>query len=308
MASTILALILALLQAAHAAGPSCAVNASFFPPLTCPDNYSCCRMPSTLVCHDEAPPCTACPFCCHSYLNASACAACNAENCKGHSTVGDMGCNTSRPDTWVPWGGGGECCGRGMPKAASRTLPNVLLVGDSTCAGQAALVAGALEREAQVQYIEAVNSDYEALCWGTHRAATDGTQIYWDIIHFNEGLHSLFPRTNVSGPTGAAFAQSLANWTRVLQLERGGVTPTLIYATMTPMMAQHYCQPPGAAQTSVEDLNALAVATVRANGVTHIDDAYSSITGVCGGIYKSACGRRGIGDSRHFPATLFLLP
>ena len=283
------ALLLGLLALpfTRSAGPSCAVNTSYFPPLTCPDDYTCCKMPTQVVCADEAPPCTTCPFCCHSYLNATECAACNAEQCKGHSTVGDAGCNTTRPASWVPWGGGSACCGRGLPLPQSRALPNCLLVGDSTCAGQAALVASALKDECQVQYIEAVNSDYEALCWGTHNVATDGTPVYFDVIHYNEGLHSLYPRTNVTGPTGAAFAASLANWTRVLAAPRGGLTPTLIYATMTPMMAQHYCSPPGPPQTSVEDINALAVATVRAAGVTRIDDAYAAITSVCGPLYKN---------------------
>ena len=244
-------------------------------------------MPTTVVCADEAPPCTTCPYCCHSYLNATECAACNAEQCKGHSTVGDLGCNTTKPTSWVPWGGGSACCGRGLPLPQSHTLPNCLLVGDSTCAGQAALVASTLKDECQVQYIESINADYEALCWGTHQAAVDGSQVYFDVIHYNEGLHSLYPRTNVSDASGAAFAASLANWTRVLATPRGGITPTLIYATMTPMMAQHYCNPPGPPQTSVEDLNALAVETARANGVQHIDDAYSSITAVCGPLYKN---------------------
>ena len=115
----------------------------------------------------------------------------------------------------------------------------------------------------------------------------DGTPINWDVIVYNEGLHSLWPRTNVSDASGAAYAGALTNWTRVLQLASGGITPTLIYATMTPMMEAHWCNPPGAPQTTVEDLNALSVATVQAAGVTRILDQYVVVTGVCGKLYSN---------------------
>lgn len=132
----------------HQSGPMCPVNPLYFPPLTCPEGFTCCDMPATLVCSDEAPPCTTCPYCCHSYLNTTECAACNAANCAGHSTVGDQGCNTTDSPTWVPWVA--SCCGRGMSKAPSTTLPNCLLIGDSTMAGQLDLVAAALKDECQV--------------------------------------------------------------------------------------------------------------------------------------------------------------
>lgn len=132
-----LALLTAMTAVAAASGlpfvsppsawPLCPVNASYFPPLTCPTGYECCAMPATPVCHDVSPPCTTCPFCCHSYLNATECAACNSKMCAGHTTIGDQGCNTTHPDTWTPWNP--SCCGRGMPEAPSTTLPNCLLVG-----------------------------------------------------------------------------------------------------------------------------------------------------------------------------------
>ena len=262
-----------------AGGPSCPVNTSFFPPLTCPDGHACCSMPSTPVCADEAPPCTTCPFCCHSYLNATECAACNSAQCKGHTTVGDEGCTSG--------GTTGTCCGRGVPLPASTTLPNCILIGDSTAAGQFSLVASALKAECQVQLFESVSSGAEMTCWDEHRAAAPtGEFVPWDVIHYNEGLHSLWPRTNVSStggdtPSAAAYAAILANWTRVLQQPVAGVTPTLIYATMSPMMAAHYCNPPGDPQNTVELLNALAVRTVTATGVTRIQDAYSAIKSAC---------------------------
>jgi hypothetical protein len=74
-----------------------------------------------------------------------------------------------------------------------------------------------------------------------------------------------------------------------------GVAPTLVYATMTPMMAQKWCvegsaaegrllvyppvvtalgrcNPPGLPQHDVENKNAVAVQTVQAAGVELIED------------------------------------
>ncbi len=98
----------------------------------------------------------------------------------------------------------------------------------------------------QVQGYEGVSASYEAACWGVERAvAATGEVVPWDVIHFNEGLHSLWPRTNTTDGSGVAWAGALANWTRVLGTAPGpGVpAPTLVYATMTPMMAAHWCVP-----------------------------------------------------------------
>lgn len=81
----------------------------------------------------------------------------------------------------------------------------------------------------QVQHIESVNAPVEASCWGTFRAAAaTGEVIEWDVINFNEGLHSLWPRTNVTDASGALFAADLYNWTKVLSLPGpSGRAPTL---------------------------------------------------------------------------------
>lgn len=47
------------------------------------------------------------------------------------------------------------------------------------------------------------------------------------------------------------------------------------------------CNPPGPPQHDVEDKNAAAVATVRAAGVTLIEDRYSVVTGFCGSLYNN---------------------
>ena len=275
-------------------GPTCPVNVTLFPPLTCPDNYGCCKAPATLVCSDSSPPCTSCPDCCHSYLNATQCITCHATQCAGHSVIGDQGCNTTHSPTWEAYNE--ACCGRGVSKPASTLLPNCLLLGDSVTHGQSSFVIDALKDECQVQIFIGNDAGGESACWGVARAfAGTGELIDFDVIHFNEGLHSLYPRVNTTDESGVVWAETLANWTRVLALSLPTTTgtaatvpppspPSLIYATMTPMMAQRYCNPPGIPAHNVEALNALAVKTVSSLGIP-INDLYTVITDFCGTSY-----------------------
>lgn len=117
------ALTTLLLVALARAGEVCPVNVTRFGALTCPDvgEWTCCKMATALVCADESPPCTSCPDCCHSYLNATQCSACHKDKCGGVSTIGDMGCHANKSATWTPYTE--YCCGRGLPKPASTTLP-----------------------------------------------------------------------------------------------------------------------------------------------------------------------------------------
>ena len=151
------------------AGPSCPVNATFYPPLTCPDDYSCCKMPTTPVCAELVPPCTVCAECCHA-LNATECSQCVASQCTKDSTIGDYGCNTTAPSTWVPWLE--SCCGRGVALPASRTLPNCLLIGDSVTDGLSSIAIDMLKNECQTQIYIGVDAAYEAACWGSHRVVS----------------------------------------------------------------------------------------------------------------------------------------
>ena len=110
----------------------------------------------------------------------------------------------------------------------------------------------------------------------------------WDVIFFNEGLHSLFPRTNVSDASGKAWADTLFNFTKVLAQPSNGVAPTLIYDKMTPYMPAPWCTP-GAGATTVEDLNELAVAAVTRAGVASVHDSYGVIFSACGGKLYTNC-------------------
>ena len=280
-------LLLSLLLAPATSVSVCPVNATRFGALSCPNNWSCCNMPTQLVCSDASPPCTSCPDCCHSYLNATQCKACHASKCGGVATIGDMGCHANRSSTWTPYTE--YCCGRGLPKPASTTLPNCLLIGDSVMHGASSLVIAGLADVCQTQIFVGNDAAGEAACWGAASAvAATGAPVGFDVIHYNEGLHSLYPRTNTTDGSGAVWAGVLRNWTQVLALPGPGgkAPPSLIYAPMTPMMAQRWCNPAGVPQHNVEALNELALKTVGAMGVP-INDLYSVITGVCGAQYAN---------------------
>jgi hypothetical protein len=225
--------------------------------------------------------CNVCAECCHDELgkNATQCSDCVHKSCTAGS-YGDYGCRLPTDS---------RCCPPGQ--RVSTTLPNCLLIGDSVAHGTWGLVKQKLEKTCAVSNIESVSSGAEDSCfWSTRTSATTGKPVDWAVVHYNEGLHSLWPRVNTSAQR-AQYTADLTKFTQHLQTIKGA---RLIYATMTPFMPEKYLNPPGrkgqpfgSPQHDVEDKNALAVATVRAQGVTLIDDLYSAVTAVCGEVYRN---------------------
>ena len=56
--------------------------------------------------------------------------------------------------------------------------------------------------------------------------ATDGSSIPWDVIVFNEGLHSLWPRVNTTTEL-VTWTEQLFNWTKVLAQVRFNTLATV---------------------------------------------------------------------------------
>jgi hypothetical protein len=251
----------------------CPVNATL-PPLTCPNTFSCCRQPWEIVCAETE--CTVCAECCHA-MNATQCLACVSSSC-APGTFGGWGCEAPKSD---------ECCAGGVPLAPNATLPNCLLVGDSVTNGLFPFAAGALEGICQTQHIENVDAANEMACWTSESSsAATGQAVSWDVVHFNEGLHSLWPRVNTTAEM-QAWAQTLANFTALIQ--QTNPNATLIYATMTPYPPEWFLNPPGEPQQDVETKNALAVSAVKGAGVSRINDLYSVVTSHCGPVPYRNC-------------------
>jgi hypothetical protein len=64
----------------------------------------------------------------------------------------------------------------------------------------------------------------EAGCWLVGSASPMGATIKWDVIHFNEGLHSLWPRVNTSAEL-AVWAEQLANFTKLIMRTQPQASP-----------------------------------------------------------------------------------
>ena len=223
--------------------------------------------------------CNVCAECCHDEIgkNQTLCDACTHKQCPAGS-YGDYGCRKANST---------KCCPGGHPDI-SKTLPNCLLIGDSVAHGTFGLVREKLKDVCVVSNIESVTSGAEDACfWSTQTSAATGLPVKWAVIHYNEGLHSLWPRVNTSAER-AQWAADLGTFTEHLKAVPGA---QLIYATMTPFMPEKFLNPdrpgPFNPQNDVEDKNALAVATVKAHGVTLIDDLYSAVTAVCGKVYRN---------------------
>ena len=256
-------------------------------PLTCPADSQCCKGrfwggPNTC---STGTRCNTCAECCHDAIgkNQSDCDTCFHTKCKPGS-YGKAGCRKV-----VAGKATGTCCLGGQPGFPSKTLPNCLLIGDSVAHGTFGLVKEKLKNTCALANIEGVTSGQEDGCaWSTLTGGNDGLPIKWDVIHYNEGLHSLWPRYNTSDGLNQ-YATNLGKFTDDL---KAAGAKRLIYATMTPFMPEKYLNPsrpntPDDPQNDVEFKNALAVKTVRAHGVAAIDDLYSAVTAVCGKVYKN---------------------
>jgi hypothetical protein len=130
----------------------------------------------------------------------------------------------------------------------SKTLPNCLLIGDSVAHGTygeypwnfTGSVQDLLKDTCPVFNIEGTDSFGEHECfWSQGTDAATGLPVRWKAIHYNEGLHSLWPRVNTSAGL-LQYAATLGEFTDALK-ETGAA---LVYGTMTPFMPEKYQYPP----------------------------------------------------------------
>ena len=70
-------------------------------------------------------------------------------------------------------------------------------------------------------------------------------------------------------------------------MQKSHPNATLIYATMPPYMPEKFDTRPASGRSDVETKNAVAVATVKTNGVTLINDLYKVMTDKCGAVYRN---------------------
>eukprot|EP01045_Picozoa_sp_COSAG04_P036964 COSAG04_NODE_9228_length_884_cov_20.071338_1_plen_190_part_10 len=149
---------------------SCPVNRSaWVPPMNCPAGATCCDHPAGVS------PCT-------------------------HGPTGKTPCAVN--GSWAPgrWGcafGSGSCCQSGVGLEPSRARPNCLIVGDSVANG---IFDNSLKAwgDCQTQLIVGLNAQMERECWNVTSLSRLATDMRWDVIQINEGLHSLSVNTSAA--------------------------------------------------------------------------------------------------------------
>lgn len=174
-------------------------NVSRFGPMGCggatdQSGHKCCRLNQQDFRCVADTGCNVCPWCCHDSLkDPHACSACVSQHCD--ENLAKLGCSPAVNSTK-------GCCPQAQMNA-STTLKNVLLIGDSVTNGMSSSVAGMLAGVAQVQKYIGNDAAGEAFCWAVGSAGPMGDTIKFDVIHFNEGLHSVWPRVNTSAELAA---------------------------------------------------------------------------------------------------------
>ena len=176
------------------------------------------------------------------------------------------------------------CCKPGPSDPPSKTLPNVLVLGDSVSihytVQNADNLTSRLADVGKVQHAPYDLADGGALdtAWGV--ACLDNwlrTQhwapVNWSVIVFNFGLHD---RSNDSYCEGLYRAQLTEIATRL-----NATGAQLIYATTTPFMPQRLLN-----NTCIEDMNSIARKVVKPFGATVVD-LYKKVTDVCGSVYTN---------------------
>eukprot|EP01050_Picozoa_sp_SAG11_P032346 SAG11_NODE_10476_length_829_cov_0.876712_1_plen_203_part_10 len=168
------------------------LNTSRFKPMGCAPPNKCCKLnQQSYTCGETAARCNVCPECCHDAFAApNACSSCVHKSC-GYMDLDQYGCQTP----------GGRACCSPSPLPASATEKNCLLIGDSVTNGMAGDVVGYLKGVCQVQTIigcDVANDNREGPCFEVSSSSPFVQKIPWDVIHYNEGLHSLCPRGNTS--------------------------------------------------------------------------------------------------------------
>jgi alpha-L-fucosidase 2 len=226
---------------------------------------------------------------CCPYENAVCCT--NAMTCcPGGSTCKVYGWQSTCVGAPPATATGQPICKTGAPLPFSKTLPNVLIIGDSVSIGYTPKVAAHMAPVAFVQHSPwdirdggAEETAYGVTCLKYMLQSPYGGELEPDVIMFNWGLHD-GPLKNVTEPgqygLPAVYASELENITAQLQAARPKAK--LLFALTTPYMctaAQDGC---------VVNLNNQATAIMKKYGIPTIN-LHDVITGECGQAPNSTC-------------------
>lgn len=185
-------------------------------------------------------------------------------------------------------GGGQQVCKSGGPLPLSRTLPNVIILGDSVSIGYEPKVAALMKTTALVQHSPwggdggAEETHYGWECLDFLLAAPDGSPQHPDVLYFNFGLHNLNNAT-VPGQSGpiSEYAPYLEKITQKL-VSWAGARTKLLFGITTPEMCD------GSLDAVVRSNNLAATGIMRKHGVPTVD-LHAAIVGQCGASPNTNC-------------------
>lgn len=175
------------------------------------------------------------------------------------------------------------CCKPGPGLPPSKTLKNVLIIGDSVSIGYTSIatnnVPKLLASTAQVQHGPWDVSDGGAkdtamgvACLDRWLVTQNEVRVKWDAIAFNFGLHNM----NNSSRCEALYREQLTNITGRL----AALGTKLLYVDTTPFMPLRTL-----GNTVVEDMNTIAKEVVSKHISAPIVDLYGEVTKTCGKVY-----------------------
>jgi len=211
----------------------------------------------------------------------------------------------------------GKCvCKPGPPLAASTTLKNVLVIGDSVSLGYTPVLTKLMEKTALVQHAPwggdggAEETAYGLQCVDQWLYSPNGTSFKADLVYFQWGLHDgpqLFgePPANVTIPgqegNMSVYAPQLAAITAKLQAYSRRTGAKLLFGLTSPMMADL------SADNDVMELNRRA-SQVMSDAKVPTVDLHTAIVKKCGPVPQKACfGKPGCfsphcgGTATHIP-------
>lgn len=262
-------------------------------------------MTSTAVASPPTPPlsppqvCTVGTVCAAKFsVNGKGC--CPYENavcCNNSMTCCPAG-STCRVDGWqstcdgapAALATGQPVCKTGAPLPFSKTLPNILVIGDSVSIGYTPKVASHMASVALVQHSPWDVSDggaeetaYGVACLRYMLHSPAGEFLKPDVIMFNWGLHD-GPLGNVTQPgqagLTAVYAAELENIT--IQLKAVQPQAKLLFAATTAYMCSS--QQDGC----VVNLNNQAAAIMARHNIPTVN-LHDAITGECGAVPNATC-------------------
>ena len=181
---------------------------------------------SAVRCGESSSYCPADMACCTSKYSPS---TYGCEVAIGNLSDVSAGCGDGLPK------GDTLCCKMGPAESPSRSLANVLVIGDSVSIGYTGPLAKRLFDVAKVQHGPwdvsdggALDTAYGVGCLDRWLVTQAQEMVQWDLITFNFGLHDL---TNSSHCEGL-YAQQLANITKRLV----ALNTKVMFVTTTPFM------------------------------------------------------------------------